>query len=1470
MRTVSFTRRPQENVVAPPTSTIDVTGQFYDLKSSVQYMIHASMPKTFVLHNSSVQVDAAALSSRSNTTHKTLPLYMRPTTDGFIGFTAHGDISVNGCDLRYEFIDLQTYKITYSVTIIDTTDVNNYVYHTYDHHQIFKFFSSPVTLTPFDFDDNIARGDDIYITGLNLHLAAGLLEDTTRPEALNPSGLPIVNTTGLSINNKGQLVDSNNVIIYPYVMPAIQFYFQDATDSGTNNYYESDEVYIAQILAYNPDGNYTLKANSLTNGKKYVVTATAFWADGYMTSVTSTFTLYVINRPVISSAIDVKNVYINESDETVVTINVARETGQVSDKIWFNFYKSGTTTLVARAGGASGFALVNTNETNSYSLKLSELQSQNGLYLNNNDEYYVKAQTLFNGPSGFDRTTQIRFSDSKNVSFTKVYPAIASNGVTAYDIQDEEVDASLSEQMAATISVDVSGYKLFAPNQLNGIKFNLYNANSIKVASTKQYTFLNDKLESTSLYDIKLKDFTLESGQSVLTNGTPYKIDVEVTLRNHAGTNEQRLSLTKRDITFSQNTAPISNLVVSNTWELATNFNPSSSTSNFNNSPLIGISGHFKKTAQFNSAFGTSQLDTDKTKFKLEYKVAGNTVYNIVKRAVLIQKISTETLQDAVNRARNLTVTERSNGEYDNIVGSIIGTQQEPLVFYIPQIQVDANGNAFNENNIVTVQVTLMDTAGVTEGDGSIETVAPSFQLINKINSYSFTPATSSEPWNTIETNKLYINIPVNWDSIHAHSVKVGYKYAVGDSYTYVTYMYNNPLQVKTDSNNADESTKRYVSLEVNPVSGTTLYYNVAYVVSNVNRSPTTQGLTLEVNVPNRSFPQSSDYSIVSDSYKTFNNGGESSIDFTLNLSVDNTRQLDGIDVFFTSPNSSIGSNIIKTRIQSFLASELAGSSGVQKNVTLILSQGRLRVMNDTGILSDGPVWGDYDIADISFEAFRHNRVVTRITDINNSYSSTHYSKSGVNNFSQSIWNVPLLSKPSANGSIILTGGVINSSSPSKITWVPVNDSNNVPFTYDVKLIMNDNTTTLKQNTANNSGPTLDLNIDTSAVAKYNVEIIKVFNGLLPSREISLIDTIEFYSIHVDTSSMNISVNRPSNATSVTLSWAEPVVTGTSNDQSVPNNVSSFSKNIHTRRMQYSKVVPPIPSSIVWGVNSILNPSGSLIESGPMLTYTLPSNTLLGTLFKFNMYIKAHVYYTVNANTAIVSTAVDVPETSETTKNKYIVSTVPAATVAADTPVLTNLAPTKPTLLLNLDAKGLENEGFISVMVILTQDGTEMRPEGASAMVVFPPPPAVANFLKDESGNNFLVGDGNIQPNGDGADVKLVGGDSSESAPSNIVNAPISLHSNIYKLTVGTPGASGRYGLSTLEMPLSVQSGFQDSGQVGTAGFNPVNYMVVVTTRRGCDFAVGDFIYRAVPTVNNVNITTDNGNYFVNFTLGSS
>ena len=539
------------------------------------------------------------------------------------------------------------------------------------------------------------------------------------------------------------------------------------------------------------------------------------------------------------------------------------------------------------------------------------------------------------------------------------------------------------------------------------------------------------------------------------------------------------------------------------------------------------------------------------------------------------------------------------------------------------------------------------------------------------------------------------------------------------------------------------------------------------------------------------------------------------------------------------------------------------------QTITLLSNSGAyLNTMNSSGIVgtSSALFWGNYDSANITFEAYRDARITSTEASYNSSNSALDPVASGyyVESGEQStfglgtspdlnpIWNVPVLTTPGEDGSITLSGGVINIVAPSSNHYIEWAADESESFTYDIKVIkvIQGVSTVIVHDTDAAQGKNISVNsyiipIDLVNVAKYTVEIKKVFNGSDDMREVSDPVTVVFHTVKVDTSDMDITIENPSNTQYVNLSWNEPVFSGSSVTGSGEVS-SSFENNIFAHYIKYTD------SS--FNVLTRLNPSSNLIEqigsSATKKQYTLPVQAI-GTLYEFVMYVEAQVKYTVDGVvSASKSVAFQVPFTETTTESKYRVSSIPSVGI--------NIVPTlvqdssNPVLNLVLNANGLEDEGFISVVIILTQDGRDSKPEGEQVFLVFPDPSGTA-FSFNNSVNTAI--------SGSGSDPRLAGGDESTSAPKNISSTVLSTapSNNTYVLKIGAVQSNGRYGLSTLAMPPTSVSGFVDD--------SVVNYMVILTTRRGTDIGVGEFIYKAIPLVQNVFIDASGGEYYVNFTL---
>jgi hypothetical protein len=1292
-------------------------------------------------------------------------------------------------------------------------------------------------------------------------------------------------------------------LVAPNVASGIKFHFYDADDTETivastisytfvNSEGEGNVTYpilLSEVTRVLPDGDY------LVNDKNYRIKAevtlvkhsgTSELRLSELSSVTESIPDQVNFSESFPEIVNhtINSLYTSNPLEKILDIGVKKQAyflvaPNVASGIKFHFYDESSTTIPVAS--TSSYTFVNSAGTGNvtYPILLSEVTP--GVLVNDKD-YRIQAEVTLEPHHGGTETRPSAFSSlttsiPDKVNFSIKTPFI--NTITSYDFQVEGDDSA--DPVIANVVVRKELYELVAPNVsdgvdpnlTDGIKFLIYDSDETTlVGSTKFYLFQNSSANPTTEYSILLSHVTIESGHDPLENGRTYRVKAQVTIIPHAGSPpELRVSAEFKDLKGSQDAVSLSSVTISNSWALATNNNPSTSgltAAEFAASPNVGISGFFTKTPQFNGGSTINHLDIATTKFRIEYQV-DNGLWTDVQKAVLLPKLSTDASLGAAAIRINAVTPETSSGDgkFNNVIGSGPGQLQPEMIFFIPQQQVTGT-NAFTESNLVKVRISIIDPTnmwGSANGGTTDPRESNSIQLINRINNYGFALGQSSEPYNTLsQEDYLFLNIPVDWKSIHAHSVVVGYKYVSGDDYSYQTFTY-------------DPTTT--ISFEVDPIDGrTTLYYSVAYLVKNVNISPTatTQGLTIEDSVPIKFFPSSSDYSITNTSYTTFNTGGKSSIKFDLAFTAASTSKIGGINVYFTSPSSTQqpnqGSGIDKTRIATFTASQ----AGINKTIQLLHVGSTINyatTLNNIPLnridASGAPIdvtndfslpWQDFDFANISFEAFRDRRVTTTGA----SFGTINYVESGSSDFNRTIWNVPVMNSPRWNGPITLVGGVRNSSNATKLSWMQVHNMNDVDFTYDFTMMKDDNSASLIHDYTGSAALVESeqiLTIDTNANAKYNITLASVFDpGTTGSmREVSAHpDTIEFHTIHVDVSDIDISVQNPSNTTKVNLSFNDAVVSGNTLTTAGAIESATFDSNIAEQHVMFTSTDPTMALTRLVPTNNVIE---RIVPPATTKEYLLPIGSILGQNFSFFMRLKAFIKYKVTKYTnatpttptteVLTTSSVEIADQTATDDDsQYIVSSIPIiGTTFTITPDPVN---GNPTLNFLLDANGLEVEGFTSVVVIIGQDGTESKPDGEAVVLVFPDTGATSDY------SNEVAGSGAVS-----LDPRLTAGESFTATPTTITGAVHGSHTGDYTLTIGDVNdTTGRFNNSTLKMPASSDSGFTDGATL--------NLWILATTRRGTNFSSLTATYTPPVVISNLSISAIGDDFFANFDVTST
>jgi hypothetical protein len=560
--------------------------------------------------------------------------------------------------------------------------------------------------------------------------------------------------------------------------------------------------------------------------------------------------------------------------------------------------------------------------------------------------------------------------------------------------------------------------------------------------------------------------------------------------------------------------------------------------------------------------------------------------------------------------------------------------------------------------------------------------------------------------------------------------------------------------------------------------------------------------------------------------YKSYNSNGESSMSFKLDLTARPDVRIDGVQVHFESAES----NISKTKIA------VLRTSG---NKTL-------QLLGSAGLVSSlGLNWNNYTSAKVTFTAFRDARAISATAE------DVLASNPSISN--DTVYNIPVIPPPSTDGvGVILTGGIICNASTlynTSLNWIR---DTSQPFTYKVTLTNITNNGSPDNMTVNNHLESAVLTVDNANIYTYSATINKIY-----ANQQSASDTIVFSTAIVNTSNMAVTVLNPSTDSSLSVSW----VSYTSQAGTAPN-----------------PIVPQFPANIVYmalvdtSYNPYvrINPNGNSVESTSGV-YSI-TQYYLGAVLNLGVAVRANVNYYLNGY--FVSTLQSAYTALVMTPNitVYTVSTIPRMSlsmngVTSTSTIVVQNQTNNPSIALNLDAMGQENQGFISLVLILTQDGTPSNPSGVEVLLQFPNNPSSSNPFTIQ--NNTAAG-GPPSANLTGGEVS--GPTSTISVAPLGLSLPSETSANYqYTLTIGPQGTpsnpqqnptntgTGKFSWSYLTLPRSAYSGFQNGQEM--------NIMGILTSARGTDIMIGSVMYYDILQASNVSVNSYSGFYYLNFTL---
>ena len=1440
-------------VFVPPSggalpTNLRLGGSIQNVRSSLQVALTYSLPEGSVIASSNVVIDKWLKTSSSTSSLTPVGWFFNSGSAKFIIG------STESADVVYNFVTGTSYKITFQVSVQNTSNNSVVMY-----QSVYKYnYLNPAPTfleSGFTFDPNVASGDDILISDLNLPSAP-----------------------------------------FPPVSVTFQFNQLELAHGDINN--EIDEEY-SQTLPYDPSGNYTLTNNTLQNGNAYLITATANWSEGYQTSINCAQDLFILERPSISSVVpydahndggndgvNIGEVDADANDQVIATITLtpAGYNNYIPSTVKFIFYDMANNEI-----GSSDQTYA-TNGQSVYDIRLNSVILVSSPVpiplLNGMPGYTVKALVILPVIINNIDYTQIRSSDKVPVVFRQgiapILPLIIGN---TWDLVSNGNPSSAAALYNSSPDLGISGHFLKNGQFMSGY------ARNLDTTATKfllQYT-LNGGQPNNVVRAALVQPVSPESKEQAMiramgsaVNSANGQYTNVVGPSGTSGPSQNPLVFYipngQGSVTFNETdvvNVSVTVIDTSNQWLDPSNnvTNTSSSVSAANDLTLVNqIPTYSYDPATMKGTSVEPYINNVDVSNNVVSVLTDNVLSTVAKTSIIADSNTgmitqsfkgwTVVTPDAVMggnppilshpevnlhyfnknmRSNSIRVNEVDGLGMWYVINQNAGAKLYPfLIVYTDPTQAPANNNRFpgfykskllygpDPNSNATLSgFTLLYTGN---DDGTLYSEIPANRRVKLLLSDSLS-----------DKNPDYSNEYIGAASIHtssdANTVDTGdfnftLLYAgviINGSYT--TTLFTDPLlNVNIPVNNTFSSffNSSFVKNVNTPSSGfviendddtsvssfvlptlTQSKYNVQYSIVDPNHNnAVVRGLvSATTTISTLNTPQTGDFTVSNFVSNTANNNddGEVNILFDLTISPYALDRIDGVHVYFTSDSNS---NIPLTKIGTFKTNQ------VTRKIVL--------VTNNSNILNpafgSNLIWNHYTNATITFVAFRDNRVDSAVDETDNPFTTWT---------APTITNIPGIAKPSVSGTITLTGGVTNSSNDTVLNWV--NDTS-AAYSYTLTMAKGNATPVSVQYTTNANTVSAILAIDTESNSAYTLSLKKVFQ-----EESSPADTITFNTVKVDTSAMDISVLNPSSQNSITVSWKAPTITGTGS--SFENNVDSLWLSNNGIRIDTSNSAPNI---------EVQDPSGN--------NYTI--NGVIGSSYQLRMNVYANVMYSVNGGALTKSSPVAVPLGRAT---NYTVSTIPNVSLSSANSTVLMQGTTTPTLLLNLNANGVEDEGFISLVVVLTQDGTPNKPEGCEVLLQFPNP-LNSTYLNDPSYNNlnhFLFSNVVGAAGSGSGNANLVGGESSSVAPLNLLHTGLSNNVGNYTLTIGSVNTSGRYGLSSLTFPAG--SGFVNS--------QDSNIMAILTTRCGTDIMVGSFNFVTPPVASNVSITTTNGQYYVNFNL---
>lgn len=969
---------------------------------------------------------------------------------------------------------------------------------------------------------------------------------------------------------------------------------------------------------------------------------------------------------------------------------------RVPSKLLFTFDESddyvGTANDTDNSEQLSGCSfLVDYVESGNYSLTQT---SDN--HLTNDASYAVSVTAIYDSANG-GHTVSKTLDDLVHAIASPVIDHVVAYGLG--EDQTDADDATISSVMNVYLTPESSPVKILPASGKVTFKLsqdvNVFYSAEMDVSSTTDsygnYVYTILKSDLTKLWT------TTPPVQNANKSYT-FDVTAEVEYTILSGSVVKTSNIVPATFTSDINQLSSVNLV--NAWMAATNVaasgnrtvNISNATtaSGYSVAPELGLIVTIPKNDFYGSAITAGffvdldAVDSDgnpTTHHKFMMSTDGGVTYEPVTKLYQIQGDSTKTIQENCIDLLSLTAgdaIENDDGLYPNIPGtpSVLGSAQPPIYAWIP--------NGFSQQDSVKISVAIVPPSGLTTLPAPTE--SDEVVAVNKINRYEMTvgPDSVSEPRFTGTGADGELVVPIHNPTT-----------ATTDDFYFSSAIFSSNLSSPNDSVTQTVSNDGVFDITIEDPSirgtATTCDYTVAYKIDDPNGGTITGPDSILYSIYLKDEPTKDNFTVSNFSYNTFNDDGESSFKFDIVFNNVGDTSIDGANVYFSSNNDDANNSNDIPETLVLTVERLDGDS--QSNLTVTLQS----TAPTTSALTDGVKIGDSDgvLSSNTWKNFRSGTITfkpyytARVTSSNDAQIEIDDEKT------EDILNIPVVGLPA---NVSLTGGVIESYDDTRLDWdndlVIYSGLSSITASYDLALNGADQTNNI---TANDSY-TVDLG---STPSTYTLELCtKVSSNVDANVYYSKKVVVEFDSVSVDESGMNVTVNRGSNDVNLNAQFAAHTT--------LPNPASNLNVTEVKLVNNSTSDANTNPEDAGVKVLTCSNNTTSVQVDATVNSYDLTADEYeQANLINLIMRIEAGVNYTLQYGDSSASNEESTPMylALNSPSKPYVVATKPSVEILTRYPVTSGPYAGQTALSMIINGNGAKNEGAQSVIVIMATEG---------------------------------------------------------------------------------------------------------------------------------------------------------------------